>query len=340
MKLTEEQLKQIFQQQAARSTARQVDCFTEEQFARAASGSLASHERSAVARHLIACADCAEEYRIVRSLRPWANEAEQVLVGTMPVASHLEALPLPSRSPAIASPALMNGLTAFFSARGAMALAAMLFLVLFAGVWLVWNRQEHNRELARLNQQLAERDRALNSAQESLGEKQRRLDELETSARSQYERPDGRRPEETGTPSVSARTGGDKARIEDEIASLRREIDQPQLEVPIVDLDPSPVRGGSSSATFTIDIPPTAKSFTAILNFSGETYSSYEVEILDTRGRRLWSGQVRGKGESRSINLTLSRSLIANGNYLIKLYGLKDGSRETVAEYPLQVRYQ
>lgn len=341
MKLTEEKLKQIFQQQTARSTARQIDCLTEDQFARAASGALDNQERSAVARHLIACSDCAEEYRIVRSLKPWATEADQALWATPPIESRQGAVPVRGQT-AGASQSFWNSLTGFFPSPAAVAIAAMFFLVLFAGVLLLWNRQELNRELAHLNQQLADRDRALDSAQESLSEKQRRLEELETAARREVEKPDQRRTGETGTPSVSAGSGADTERLKEEIATLRqsaRDLAQPQLEVPIIDLDPSPVRGGSSGPTATIDIPPTAKSFTVILNFSGESYPTHEVEILEARGRRVWRGQVRGKGGSRSINLTLSRSSIADGGYRIKLYGLKDGGREQVAEYPLQVRY-
>ncbi len=338
MKLTEEQLKQIFEQQTSRSAARRVECLTEDQFARTANDEMNQLERSVVARHLVTCADCMEEYRIVRSLKPWADEADQMRAAALPVASRREAAAIPVRN-TVVHPSFWNGLTAFVTpSRATLALAAMLFLVMFGAVLLLWNRQEQSRELARLNQQLADRDRALGSAQESLSETQRRLAELEKSRSGQSNQPDHASAGENGG---SPKPETDASRLKEQVASLQqsaRELSQPQLEVPIIDLDPSAVRGGSSGPTTTIDIPPTANSFTLILNFSGESYPAYGVEILDAGGRGVWSGQVRAKGR-RSINLTLSRSLVASGRYLIKLSGLKDGRKERVAEYPLQVRY-
>jgi hypothetical protein len=337
MKLTEEKLKQIFQRQTASSTARQVDCLTEDQFARAASGAMDQEERSAVARHLIACSDCTEEYRIVRSLKAWANEADRTLAATLSVDAR-KAAGKPERNTEVSRPSVWISRKAFFPSRVALAVAAMLFVVLFAAVLMVWITQQQGRELARLNQQVAERDKALNSIQGALSEKERRVGELEESLRRQRPQSDQARAEVE-----SPDAGNDSSRLKEEVASLRqntRELNQPQLEAPIVDLDPAPVRGGSSGAATTIDIPPTAKSFTLILNFRGEAYPANEVEILDGRGKDVWRGQVRGKGGSGSINLTLSRGLIANGHYTIKLYGRKDGRREPIAEYPLQVRYR
>jgi hypothetical protein len=339
MKLTEENLKQILQRQTARSTARHAECLTEDQFARVAGGEMDQEERSAVARHLIVCADCTEEYRILRSLKSWANETDLTLAATLPPAARKDDVH-PVRYSEVARPTAWNGRNAFSSSRVALALAAMLLVVLAAGVLLVWNSRQQSRELARLNQQVVERERALNSVQESLSEKERRVGELEESLRRQARSPDQSRTGEGETGGVSANNGSNP---KDELASLRqsaRELNQPQLEVPIVDLDPAPLRGGPSRAATIIDIPSTAKSFTVILNFSGEAYGSYQVELLDSRGRNVWHGQVQGKSGSGSINLTLARGLIADGNYLIELYGLKNRSKERVASYPIKVRYQ
>ena len=79
MKLTEAQLKEILQKQTARATPRQAKCLTEEQFVRAVTGEMGQQERAQMASHLVACSDCAEEYRILRSLRPLAEQAEAIL---------------------------------------------------------------------------------------------------------------------------------------------------------------------------------------------------------------------------------------------------------------------
>jgi hypothetical protein len=266
-------------------------------------------ERTRVARHLIICADCTEEYRIIRELKPWANDADQVLGA--------------QARPSITRTLFWTNIREFFSpSRAAFALGTMLLVLLLGGIWVMWNRQKQSDELARLNQQLSEREQALSAVQESLKDSERRLSELEESARRQDS---NREPQQTGSEANTPKG--------------TRDLTQPQLEVPIIDLDPSPVRGAGTSATM-ITVPETANSFTLILHFSGEPASRYEVEILDRRGREIWQGRVRERGETRSINLTLSRGLVADGNYMVRLYALRDGTRDPIAQYPFKVSYR
>src|SRR5262249_51731281 len=79
MKLTEARLKEIWQEQTARATPRQVECLTEELFERLVAGDATSQERTQAASHLAVCSDCAAEYRVLRSLRPLAEQAEAIL---------------------------------------------------------------------------------------------------------------------------------------------------------------------------------------------------------------------------------------------------------------------
>jgi hypothetical protein len=79
MRLTDKTLKEIFQQQTARSSPRQNECITEEQLTRAASGAISNDERRKIANHLITCIDCTEDYRALLSLKPWAEEAQTAL---------------------------------------------------------------------------------------------------------------------------------------------------------------------------------------------------------------------------------------------------------------------
>lgn len=83
MKLTEKELRDIFQQQTARSTPRQTECLTENQFIRAATREISSEERRNIARHLITCIDCTEEYRALRSLEPLAEDAHAMLTASI-----------------------------------------------------------------------------------------------------------------------------------------------------------------------------------------------------------------------------------------------------------------
>jgi hypothetical protein len=77
MKLTEQELRAILQRQGA--GRRNAECLTADQFARAAAGEMSEEERRDVARHLVVCMDCTEEYRAARALEPWARELQRDL---------------------------------------------------------------------------------------------------------------------------------------------------------------------------------------------------------------------------------------------------------------------
>lgn len=327
MKLTEEQLKEIWQSQTARATPRQAGCLTEEQFVRAVTGEMGRQERAQMARHLVACSDCVGEYRILRSLRPLAEQAEAIMAAsTTPEAPEIRPNQSEVERAAWRPAAFSQRFAGLVSpARSAVALAALLLISLALGLWLVLLRQGSDREIAQLNQELAERDRALASVRESLDETRRRLEE--TIRRSEQEKP-----------------GGDSKRYEDEIAQLRQsiaELSGPQLDVPIIDLDSSGPRSGNTTGDEKkIEPPPTANFFTLILNIVGQQpHSTFAVEIFDSTGKQVWRGQRLRKGRDNSVNLTLARRMFPAGRYLIKLYGLRDGKQEPVADYPVLISY-
>ncbi|MCI0489044.1 MAG: hypothetical protein L0229_20825 [Blastocatellia bacterium] len=326
MKLTQEKLKELMQQQSARSTGRQAECLTEDQFARAVAGEMNREDRLRMANHLIVCADCTEEYRILRSLKSWAEEAERTLASSVDADSRSETLQPPIRiaeKKAARSP--RNRFAVLLSSPGtSLALAASLLIVLTSGVWLVLNRQEQNQEITRLNQQVAEQERSLESAEESLEETRRRLE----AALAEQEKP-----------------GQDPKAYEEEIARLRRmiaELSRPQLDAPIIDLDPAgAIRGGPERTTTKVEVPDTANSLTLILNFSGrKQHSRYLVEVLNDGGRSVWRGEAKRNSQIYSLNLTLSRRLVPAGRYLIKLYGFEDGEKELVADYSVLISYR
>lgn len=69
MKLTEEELKRIYQRGTARRSQHARECLSSETFERAMKGDMERAERARMASHLMTCSDCAREYRAVRSLR-------------------------------------------------------------------------------------------------------------------------------------------------------------------------------------------------------------------------------------------------------------------------------
>jgi len=328
MKLTEAQLKEIWQKQTARATPRQAECLAEEQFVRAVTGEMGRQERAQMASHLVACSDCAEEYRILRSLRPLAEQAEAILAtSTAPEAPEIRPNQRAAERASERPSAFWQRFAALVSpTRAAFALVALLLISLALGLLLVLLPQGSDREIAQLNRELAERDRALASVRESLDATRKQLEEA--IRRSERERP-----------------GGGSKQYEDEIAKLRQsiaELSRPQLDVPIVDLDPSnPTRGNTTGEAVKIEPPPTANFFTLILNVAGQPpASTYAVEILDSNGKRVWRGQRLRMGRDHSVNLTLARRMFPAGRYLIKLYGLRDAKQEPVADYPVLIGYQ
>ncbi len=328
MKLTEAQLKDIWQRQTARATPRQGECLNEESFERAVTGEMSSQERAQVADHLSTCSDCVEEYRILRSLKPLVAQADAILTAsTAQVATEIRPnlravertdirpVSIWRRAVLLASPR-----------RAAFAVAALVVISLALAIWLVLSRQGTDREIAQLNRELADRDRALASVRESLEETRQRLEE--TIRRSEQEK-----------------SGAGSKRYEDEIAQLRQsisELSRPQIDVPIVDLDPSNVTRGNRTGDATkIEPPPTANFFTLILNIAGQpSASTYAVEIVDSDGKQIWRGQRLRVGSDHSVNLTLPRRMIPSGRYLIKLYGLRGANRQHVADYPVLIEYR
>jgi hypothetical protein len=326
MKLTEAGLKEIWQGQTARATPRQAECLTEEMFGRLATGDATSQERTQAASHLAVCSDCAAEYRVLRSLRPLAEQAEAILAtseGAPGIGQRPRAVGRADTRPV----AFWRSIATLVSpARAAFALAALLLISLALGLWLFLLRQGNDREIARLNREMAERDRALTSVKESLEETRRQLDE--TIRRSEQEK-----------------SAGDSKRYEDEIARLRQtvtELSRPQLDAPIIDLDPSDqTRGNMTGAAARIEAPPTANIITLILNITGQpSHSAYAVEIHDSNGKQVWRGQRARNGPDHAVNLTIARRTIPAGRYLIKLYRLRDGKQEPVADYPVLIVYR
>src|SRR5262249_49944125 len=149
MKLTDEELKELYKRQTARSVRGRGECLTEEDLLKAATGELSRIERERVADHLSACSDCAEEFRIANSLKPWA---EEIAAASGKPTTKISAFPI--RTPYK---------TAFYAVA-----ASLLIVCLGLSAWVVSLRRENRSVAERSNEQLAERDRAVAAAKESL----------------------------------------------------------------------------------------------------------------------------------------------------------------------------
>ena|GEM_PF-1040666 len=332
MKLTSAELKSLYQEGTVRSARGGEDCLTPEAVMRTATGQLSEGERRGVIDHLASCSDCARELHLVFALKPWAEE----LTASLEPESHSESagtrLPLRPIEQSLTPPlVLWQRIAAFFSLRPPFARAThlvMLFILLALGFWIVMNRHENSIRMAQLQEQIAAREQELDSVQKELEEMRRNLPE-------------------TTRGIVQGRSETAVKPYEQEIARLNRtiaDLSNPQLDIPIVDLDPGgSVRGGGGpkDAGTLIETPRTANLITLILNFtSRQQYSGFEVEIFDQSGKQIWRGHIAPRSQANSLNLTVARRLLPGGQYQFRLFGRRDGKIEAIADYPVTLRYK
>lgn len=205
---------------------------------------------------------------------------------------------------------------------------AAVFLVISVGlvIWLASVQRGHQSEVARLSDELARKDEARAASSQELEQTQRTLQE--TIRRHEQERtPDGAK------------------KHEDEISALRSSIDElsrPQINAPIVNLEPQGfIRGQSQSGARIIDLPAGANSYMLVLNVTGEqSYAGYELDIEDLSGKAVKRIGGLHKSEHNTFTLGLSRQLLPAGSYQFRLYGIGAGKRTLVEDYSERIRYK
>jgi hypothetical protein len=182
------------------------------------------------------------------------------------------------------------------------AAASLLIVTLGLGAWNISLRRESRQQIARLDEQLTERNRALAALTQSLEETRR---QLETAARP---------PEQ----------------LEAEIAKLRQTVDelsQPQINGLIVDLDPQQTVREQEPVTKLepITVPSGTNAFTV---------------IVDQRGNLVWRRDGLRPSREENFPLILLRRSLPAGQYRLRLYGVQAGRRQQVEEYAVRIQYQ
>lgn len=348
MKLSSEELRALYRRQTARSAVLQSQCPTTEMLVRASAGEVSKTEREQVVDHLMGCSDCADEYRLIRSLNPPAEHTaatSRADLGTeakAAVAWHKTQAQLQAEERISASrPVWQQRLGAMFSTgRFRYAVVALLLaLNLALGAALISLYEKTRRLTAQLNRQLAEQNRAAATSppvatQRQLEENNRRAEPEEPGRRAEV-------PVQHATPEESPRRS---APYEKQIAKLRQtvnKISQPQINVPIVDLDPQGSTRGQSGGATAIEVPSSTNLFTLVLNLSGHpAHTGYALEIVNQHDKTVWRGRGLQKSPYDTFTVALPRRLFPSGQYRIRLYGLRDSQRELVEDYAVQIRYK
>lgn len=114
------------------------------------------------------------------------------------------------------------------------------------------------------------------------------------------------------------------------------ELSRPQLNAPVTDLRPGPVRQGGEGPAV-VELAPGSLSFTLLLNPPSAVgvEEDHGIEIVRPDGTLVWRGQGLRPNAFGSFSLTLSRRFLAGREYRIRLLGPGDGA--AIAEYPVKI---
>ena len=328
MRLDSEGLRELYQRKTARSArGSAADCLAEEALARAAAGELDQPERERIADHLVTCSDCAQEYRAIVSLKPWAAAAAvDVRVAPLRVSGNGQHQAVPVD--ATLHDVRVGSRWVSFYLPYAIAAAAVILSVAL-GALLISRWRENQRLAAEINnRQLAqntENEKALAESRRLLEEANRRA-EQETAARKAAE------------DELAKRTAAQKSADQNKRTSVGG---APEVNVPIIDLNPQDAgRGEQNQSATTIQLPPDADIFTLILNLSGNDASrSYSLEVTDRNNRVVWTNHELRKSPYNNFTVALRRGAFPAGEYRLKIYGLRDGRRQLIEEYAIRLVY-
>jgi hypothetical protein len=270
-----------------------MTCPSSEMLVAAAQPDAPRDVRETVADHLVTCPRCAEEFRVLTELGPWAADHAPLLGDSARTAT------TPARS------------TNFQTRLGrlgspwAYATAAVLVLAIAA-------LEVQVRQLQRDNRTLAARADAAAAA----------LSAAATPATSS--------PAPSPSVSLEARIAEQQRTIED----LERRLQTtgvPELNAPIIDLEPADAQRSATATPSTPVIPPGAGSVVFILNTThAEPGGSYDVDLVGASNRVLWTGSGLKQSADRTLTLVVPRTLVRDATS-VRLYA-RAGTRRTLVE--------
>ncbi len=302
MNMNEEELTRIYRAGTARRAQGRRECLTEETMHLAATGRLSKGERQRLLDHLTACSDCAQEYRLALSLKPWAQRAGAGET-ELPDAATVQRRAGWLRSQ-------IDGWKGYLDLSRSvpiLATAAMMLLTVALGVAYLELRRNNQDELSRLQAALEAKEQELSKEREQSA-LQSRQNEMEI---------------------ASLRRDAERFL-------------QPQINVPIFDLEPrGDLRSPQRTAPKIFEIPVGSEYFTLVLNLSGDaSYRDHAVVISGLDGREIWSGKGLRKSSYNTCTLSIPRQLLPKGSYVIRIFGLQGKRSVPLQDFPFEIRYQ
>ena len=267
---------------------------TEELVAAAAPGaSQAMRER--VADHLVTCSRCAEEFKVLQELGPWATDHAHLVGGS----AHTIAAAAPARLSREPRPTISRR----FGSPWVYATAAVLVLAVAALEVQVQRLQRENRSLAGHVQSAATAPPAAAASP-------------------------------APSPALEARVAEQQRTIADLEQQLRA-AGAPDLNAPIIDLEPADAQRSAGSTPAAPAVPAGARSIVFVLNTTHPAPgATYEVELVGSGNRVLWTGSGLAQSADRTLTLVVPRALVAGASRL-RLYSTSGGRRTLVEQYAI-----
>ncbi|MBL8208474.1 MAG: hypothetical protein JNM09_29865 [Blastocatellia bacterium] len=216
-----------------------------------------------------------------------------------------------------------------------------LFLItsLSLSTWLIAQHFKHKAELARLAAQQAQEPRLVDTdgpvtpetLEARIEEAQKQLTDVQTQLTEQN----------------ADRVLSNQELLGIQNDTLQKEMDEiakPQLDAPIIDLDPAKIAPSADATKETlipVTVPPTAALFTVILHKPvDKSYPNYLVEVLDPKKPKpLWSGTKTPTPDPMNITMTLVRRNYPSGKYRIRLSGVDGKKKDVLETFNLEVKY-
>ncbi len=151
-----------------------------------------------------------------------------------------------------------------------------------------------------------------------------------------------RTPQPTTSPGTTATpTPGEHPKLQNQpdLLAQNRPPQTPDLapgKAPVVFLDSERTASGGGNQ---LTLPVNAVSVTLRIEVEpGNSFSGFQFQVFDN-SKRLITTANSGKASARgAVTASLPASLLQTGKYVVKCYGLRDGQRELVGEYRLQVQ--
>jgi hypothetical protein len=275
---------------------------------------MAAEEREEARLHILQCDHCLQLFRDVSDFFEPRREDEEEIDQLQIRRAWNDFWPRARTERKVAS-VVVESLRRISFPGAAWPLAAGLLITLGLATVFVWRERQERRQAQLQIAQLQNRQQDLEA----------RLSQTERTAGNQLEQERERR-----------------AEAESLVKELQTRLDglrQSQQNIPVYSIVSASIRGQKEDSL--AHITPTTRTFILSLDiYNPNEFPEYVAEIFDQHGQRVKEiSRLKPVGAGKTLNLTLDRGSLKEGKYLIKLSGLRGGTKKKLEEYSLLLSF-